>query len=227
MENNNVCPCCGRHCDLSNPHCGRGEEYLRTGKIPKRPNGGENHHEAHAKHYHMADTDEKLIINLRDIGHIMRAQYEGKASQRRILIILNEVGDITQRALTERLGIKPGSASEIIAKLENAGLLVRTENPSDRRTLDIQLTEKGKELASEAVHQRQERHGVMFSCLSEGEKQELLHLLEKINWDWKTRFGPEKHHHGHHGHHGHHDHHDHHAGEGPHGHHDDGGAFED
>ena len=130
-------------------------------------------------HYHDADMNEKLILNLRDIGHMMRFLYEGKASQKRILIILNEVGRITQRDLTERLGIQPGSASEILSKLESAGLILRTQNEADRRTTDVCLTDAGRELAAEALAQRQKRHEEMFSCLSEKEKQELLSLLER------------------------------------------------
>ena len=167
--------------------------------------------------YNAADVNDKLIMNLRDLGHIMRFQYEGKASQKRILIILNEVGSITQRALTERLGIQPGSASEVLAKLENAGLISRTPNSIDRRTTDIQLTDTGKTLALEAVEQRQKRHEEMFSCLSEEEKQALLSLLEKLYADWNSHFqedrrpyeqGESSHtHHGHHGRHSHHTHH--------------------
>ena len=135
-----------------------------------------------------ANINDKLIMNLRDISHTMRSLYEGRGSQKRILIILHEVGKITQRALTERLGIQPGSASEVIAKLESAELITRTPSESDRRTADIQLTDKGKELASQAVNQRRRRHEEMFSCLSEDEKTELLTLLEKINTDWEQRY---------------------------------------
>lgn len=135
-----------------------------------------------------ANINDKLIMNLRDVSHTMRSLYEGRGSQKRILIILHEVGKITQRALTERLGIQPGSASEVIAKLESAELIARTPSESDRRTADIQLTDKGKELASQAVNQRRRRHEEMFSCLSEDEKTELLTLLEKINTDWEQRY---------------------------------------
>lgn len=72
------------------------------------------------------DINKKLILNMRDLNHIMRSLYEGKASQKRILIILNDVKSITQRDLTMRLGIQPGSASEILSKLENAGFILRT-----------------------------------------------------------------------------------------------------
>ena len=148
------------------------------------------------------NINDKLIIILRDLGHIMRSLYEGKASQKRILIILNELETITQRDLTERLGIKPGSASEILSKLENAELIIRTQNEVDRRTVDICLTDKGKELAIEALLQRQKRHKEMFSCLSEEEKQELLSLLEKVSIDWKTRYcGSENLHKEHHNNH--------------------------
>lgn len=144
--------------------------------------------EARMARYHAADINGRLIINLRDISHTMRFLYEGKGSQRRILIILNETGAITQRALTERLGIQPGSASEVIAKLESAGLILRTSSLSDRRTADIMLTEKGKELAREAAEQRSRRHKEMLSCLSPAEKAELLSLLEKISADWERRY---------------------------------------
>ena len=135
-----------------------------------------------------ANINDKLIMNLRDISHTMRSLYEGRGSQKRILIILHEVGKITQRALTERLGIQPGSASEVIAKLESAELITRTPSESDRRTADIQLTDKGRELASQAVNQRRRRHEEMFYCLLEDEKTELLTLLEKINTDWEQRY---------------------------------------
>lgn len=139
-------------------------------------------------HYHAADINDRLILNLRDISHTMRFLYEGKGSQKRVLIILSEIGVITQRELTERLGIKPGSASEVIAKLENAGWITRTPSETDRRTADVALTEKGKQLALEAKKQRNLRHEEMFSCLSENEKSELLFLLEKINADWEYRY---------------------------------------
>lgn len=139
-------------------------------------------------HAQAADINDRLIIHLRDISHTMRFLYEGKGSQKRILIILNETGTITQQALTKRLGIQPGSASEVIAKLEHIGLIVRTPSRADRRTVDIALTEDGKKRAREAAAQRSKRHEEMFSCLSEAEKSQLLSLLEKINADWEQRY---------------------------------------
>lgn len=41
------------------------------------------------------DINDDIIINLREISHIMHCLYEGKGSQKRILIVLNETGKIT------------------------------------------------------------------------------------------------------------------------------------
>ena len=227
MEEIKRCPCCGRHCDLSDPHCDRGREYLRTGKIPERSHGEGHHGDHHRKvPYRELDTNDKLVDGLRELNRFMRTQYEGKASQQRILMILNSAGAMTQRDLTEQLDIQPGSASEILAKLENAGLILRTQNETDRRTTDIQLTETGKAQALEAADQRHKRHEEMFDCLSEEEKQTMLSLLEKLRRDWRHRYrghgGPHGHEEPGHGHeehgHGHEEHvHGHEEYHSPHG----------
>ena len=222
MQEKNICPGCGRHCDLERPHCGRGEEYRRTGKMPEQQ-GKHRDQEMHAANNPAADINDNLIISLRDLHHTMRLLYEGKASQKRILSILNGLEAITQRDLTDRLGIQPGSASEILSKLEGSGWIVRTQNESDRRTTDISLTDSGRKVAQEALKQRRQRHEEMFSCLSGEEKQELLSLLDKVRCDWKKRYkeNEDTFRHGHR--HGCRDEGGHHEG---HGHWDEGGHHE-
>lgn len=138
--------------------------------------------------YQSADENDR-IINLRDLGHVMRGLSEGRGSQQRVLIVLSEIsGAISQRDLTERLGIQPGSASEVIAKLEAAGAVRRSPGAADRRTMDVELTEVRRQMAAEA---RAQRHEEMFLCLSDGEKAQLLALLEKLSADWAERYGGE------------------------------------
>lgn len=138
--------------------------------------------------YDTLDLNEKLIWNFRDIGHTIRHLYEGRGSQRRILILLNETGRVSQSQLTQMLGIQPGSASEVLAKLESAGWIVRTPSTADRRTTDVTLTAAGKTVAEEAKAQRHVRHEQMFACLPETEKKTLLALLEQINASWQAQY---------------------------------------
>lgn len=134
------------------------------------------------------NIEDELILNLRNLGRVMRSLYEGRESQKRILIILREAGGMTQAQLTQRLGIQQGSASEVIRKLDSAGMICRIKNSADKRTVDISLTELGQKTADIAVSQRKQRHKEMFSCLTEQEKEELRRITEKINSDWKQRY---------------------------------------
>lgn len=141
-----------------------------------------------AEKYNNSDMNNKLIMNLRDIGHTIRFLFEGKGSQRRVLIILYENGSMTQRELTERMHIQSGSASEVIGKLESSGLILRKESKDDRRTTDIELTIEGQRQAEIVAQERQIRHQEMFACLSYVEKESLLTMIEKLNDDWHERY---------------------------------------
>lgn len=203
----NICPCCPKGCDLSNPRCGRGEEYLKTGIIPEK--GNRNHHEEHQHpNYEEMSIDEKIFALLNRLSRAGYGAPHGKNSQNLILKILSKSERMTQRELTAQLGIQPGSASEIIKKLESAGLITRQSNSEDRRTVDIALTDAGKAQA-EASHSHHANH-TLFETLTDDEKQQLLTLLEKVSQDWHNRFRSESHHgHKHHGmsEHGHKHHH--------------------
>lgn len=137
---------------------------------------------------HETNMDEKLVHSLLDINHMMRMLYEGKASQSRILIILYERSVMLQKELIEYLGIQPGSASEILSKLEKAGLIKRTQSEADGRAMEIVLTDIGKTQAEEAMEQRRKRHEQMFICLTHEEQTLLFSLLQKLSIDWNNRF---------------------------------------
>ena len=130
--------------------------------------------------YHEHDMTGKLIWNFRNISHFLRGVSGGKGSRKRILTVLLKSGPVTQTALTEYLGIRPGSASEVLSKMEAGGLIVRQENENDRRTVNIELTEKGRKEALLAAEERKRAHNELLCGLSRAEREELLSLLEKL-----------------------------------------------
>lgn len=193
-----VCPCCPKGCDLSAPRCSRGEEYLRTGIIPEKGSHVHHHEERQHPSYEEMGINEKLFTLLGRLGRIGHGAFNGKSSQHRILHILSKSEHMTQRELTAQLGIQPGSASEIIKKLESAGLITRQTNSEDRRTVDIALTDAGK--AQAEAGSAQNANHALFESLTDEEKQQLLVLLEKLGQDWHHRLRGEDHSgHKHHG----------------------------
>lgn len=195
--------------EMPAPH---GGERTRRDRGEKERQHGEHgcHGEAHGEHglhghgphrehrplrqeeYDALDTDGKLGVKLRELHHTSRFVMESRGGQGKILSVLAHEGSMTQRALTEQLGIQPGSASEVIGKLERAGLIERSENAEDRRTANVRLTESGRKQAENAKQERPE----LFSALSAEEKEQLLTLFEKLSADWRTRFSDKSRHHG-------------------------------
>ncbi len=133
----------------------------------------------------MRELARRLEGTLIYLSHLMRFLHEGRGSQKRILILLLTNDGITQRELTEQLGIQSGSASEVIGKLEAGGLIFRTENGKDRRTVNITLTDAGLAAAKEALAEQQRSQRNMFASLTEEECQTLLALTETLCADWE------------------------------------------
>ena len=72
-------------------------------------------------------------------------------------------------------------------------------SPKARQAKSKARIERYEQMAAEA---RARRHEEMFLCLSDGEKAQLLALLEKLSADWAERYGGEGEHPRHGGRHG-------------------------
>jgi len=95
--------------------------------------------------------------------------------QGRILALLKLQPGISQSELAYLLGMRPQSAGELLAKLERAGLIERTQSENDKRVLHVKLTAEGEK----ASEQRAKGKGP-FAMLDEGEKETLNALLQKV-----------------------------------------------
>ncbi len=88
----------------------------------------------------------------------------------------------TELARLERL--QPQSLTRIIAELEIDGLIVRRQNETDRRQLDIEISEKGRELLFRDAHrQNQWLAGAMEEKLTPAERAFLalaVGLLDRL-----------------------------------------------
>ena len=139
------------------------------------------------RHYETMDVEDKLTALFRETGNWMRFYMEEKGSQNRVLRILFVDGPMTQKALTERIGIQPGSASEVLGKLEKSGFIARSTSESDRRTVDVMLTETGTAEAKRQLNRRKAQKARLFTALSGEEKAALLTTLETLSRDWQSK----------------------------------------
>ena len=109
--------------------------------------------------------------------------------QGRILALLNQRPQISQKELSELLAIRSQSLGELLGKLERSGYITHTPSPNDRRSMDIRLTETGKEVSAHIDHTEQELDTkTLFGCLNEQEQTTLGEYLSRLISVLKQQF---------------------------------------
>lgn len=121
-------------------------------------------------------------------GRLLSLCIGKRRGQGRILHTLCERGEMPQRELQNLLGIQAGSMSEIAAKLEHKGLIVRVRSEEDRRKTSLVLTQAGRAMAAtgDEAHILR-RRAELFSALTCEEQRTLEELLDKLADDWDRR----------------------------------------
>ena len=147
------------------------------------------------------DTSERLYSLLLRCSHgLSRGEHlrEGMhPGQWRLLALLAQKGTVTQQELLDIVQIRPASLSELLSKLEYKGLITRTKDENDKRTVVVQITEHGKTIVEENVHYHRETADQLFSSLSEEERGQLTELLGKLVESWHLEYHGEGHWHHH------------------------------
>jgi DNA-binding MarR family transcriptional regulator len=99
------------------------------------------------------------------------------------LTILQEQGTMIVGDIQRLLGVLPAQMSRIIRALENGEkpLIACRINTSDKRKIDVCLTEFGEKSLLEYQNVRVARIGKLLSNLCEEDQDDLLRVLEKLN----------------------------------------------
>jgi DNA-binding MarR family transcriptional regulator len=76
-------------------------------------------------------------------------------SQIGALFRLHHSGACAVTDIAENIGVSPAAASQLLDRLVQADLLIRTEDPEDRRVRRIELSDHGREIIREMVGTRE------------------------------------------------------------------------
>jgi DNA-binding MarR family transcriptional regulator len=95
--------------------------------------------------------------------------------------VLAQVGaarGMTQQELADALLVTKGNISQLLGKLEQAGLITRRQ---EGRTNCLSLTDRGEALFRQVVPQQEALIADLLAPLSADEQRELLRLLRKLD----------------------------------------------
>ena len=98
-----------------------------------------------------------------------------RAGQGRVLHILTLRSPMPQKELAYMLGVRPQSLSEVLGKLESAGFVERRRDDNDRRTFLVDITDKGRETASDVPETDDP-----FDVLTAEEQDQFGDMLDRV-----------------------------------------------
>lgn len=99
-----------------------------------------------------------------------------------MLMMLNQCEDFPSNpaGLAESCGVTRATITGVLDTLQRDGLIARSACPNDRRSVKVEMTEKGRTLIETVAPKYFERVAEIVKPLSEPERMHLVVLLQKI-----------------------------------------------
>lgn len=107
-------------------------------------------------------------------------QHVGLTKEEFKVICTLHSGPRSHRSLCEALAVTTGTMTNRLDKLERLGLVERSANPTDRRGVQLNLTNKGQEKLNAYIELGATREIALLSPLTTSDKQHLNELLDKL-----------------------------------------------
>ena len=101
-------------------------------------------------------------------------------AQAEVIRCLADTGPISLRALGERLVCESGSPSRLVDSMVGRELVVRRENPEDRRQVTLELTAAGRALDSEVRKVEEELYAGISAQLGKDGIAAALRLIQPL-----------------------------------------------
>ncbi|ASB91218.1 MarR family transcriptional regulator [Bacillus sonorensis] len=97
-----------------------------------------------------------------------------------ILRIIYRHETCTVKDILQEVSLSPSATTNALNHLEEEGLVIRSRNNDDRRTVWLELSQDGKRIAAQMVENRQSLIDKMFDKLPKEEKAAFFSLIEKV-----------------------------------------------
>jgi DNA-binding MarR family transcriptional regulator len=119
--------------------------------------------------------------------------FDLNVSDFKILLHMRKAGPPYERSpsdLAEHLLVSSGSMTNRLDRLEQRGLVARRPDPSDRRAVLVNLTERGNSVLDDVVALQAKRESDVLGPLDDKERLVLADALRKLMIPMEERFGP-------------------------------------
>jgi DNA-binding MarR family transcriptional regulator len=118
------------------------------------------------------------------------APWDLSPHQARALRVVHRHEAARMGTIAAHLRIAPRSVTEVLDALEERGLVRRVPDPTDRRAVLVELTDRGRALLAEVDEARDGESAAYLSVLSERDQAQLTRLLRKLDPDGRSTTTP-------------------------------------
>jgi DNA-binding MarR family transcriptional regulator len=119
------------------------------------------------------------------------SKYGITTEQWRLLACIKSRGPLRPSDIASQLERSPNSVSMLVDRMVKAGLVRRTRDRKDRRTVFVSMTDKGKEAVEPAIPAGWEFIHKLLSPLSYDDQRALASMLETIKCELAGYLNPE------------------------------------
>ncbi|MBN2045385.1 MAG: MarR family transcriptional regulator [Anaerolineales bacterium] len=128
----------------------------------------------------MRNSMHSAVIHSREAGLSM--------PQLRTLMILHHKGASAITEIAEGLNVSTAAASQMVDRMVHEGLILRAEDPNDRRVKQIRMTDKGSEVLKENFSARRAWFIEMIKSLTDDEREQVYRAFELL----VRKLGPQE-----------------------------------
>jgi DNA-binding MarR family transcriptional regulator len=123
---------------------------------------------------------QRAALKLNNYYQKVVSPFDITVDQWEILVILWEKEGITQKEIAERLDKDQTNIARMLFKLEKKGFIYRVIHETDRRSLRVYLTPKGREIKDDILEPSIEAYKNTIKGLSEEEVETFRRILTVI-----------------------------------------------
>ena len=131
---------------------------------------------------------------LYDSARLLRRDFDRRAraigltrAQWSVLSHLNRYGGVNQAALADLMEIQPITLVRLLDRLEEAGWIVRTADPKDRRSRVPQLTDKARPVIERMQALAAQTRELALTGVDPADRERLLDALQRIRANLAAR----------------------------------------
>lgn len=126
-------------------------------------------------------TSLRRVIRATDLHSKRLAKTSGlTAPQILLLQTIQTKPDATIGAIAKEISLSQATVTTILDRLEKRGLIIRQRSLSDRRRVNVQLTEAGQTAIEQAPTPLQEHFTERFNALEEWEQNMIISSLQRV-----------------------------------------------